>query len=260
MNTELRGSFLKVSGNTATLDAKRILFFSRFVCYHFGIFMNRRSNAFTLIELLVVIAIIAMLAAILFPAFSRARENARRASCQSNLRQLGLGFTQYTQDYDERMPGSQDGNNIGEGGWMFYTTYKTTPSPATDFNPARGAIYSYIKNAQIYVCPSDTVGSDSKNSYAINECVTTPAAAGIRTGKMLPAFEDTTSWLLLAEEALTTTPSTDDGFLSLANAVSTRHLEGTNCLFLDGHVKWFRPENLASRGLLTGGTPSATCP
>src|SRR5688500_3211019 len=64
----------------------------------------RKNRAFTLIELLVVIAIIAILAAILFPVFARARENARRASCQSNLKQIGLGVMQYVQDYDERYP------------------------------------------------------------------------------------------------------------------------------------------------------------
>src|SRR5471032_187855 len=63
-----------------------------------------KFKGFTLIELLVVIAIIAILAAILFPVFARARENARRASCQSNLKQIGLGFQQYSQDYDERFP------------------------------------------------------------------------------------------------------------------------------------------------------------
>src|SRR5471030_86040 len=62
-------------------------------------------RGFTLIELLVVIAIIAILASILFPVFARARENARRASCMSNLKQLGLGYLQYAQDYDESFPG-----------------------------------------------------------------------------------------------------------------------------------------------------------
>jgi prepilin-type N-terminal cleavage/methylation domain-containing protein len=65
---------------------------------------SRKRTGFTLIELLVVIAIIAILAAILFPVFARARENARRASCQSNLKQIGLAVYQYTQDYDEKCP------------------------------------------------------------------------------------------------------------------------------------------------------------
>src|SRR5919206_279833 len=93
------------------------------------------SRGFTLIELLVVIAIIAILAAILFPVFGRARENARRSSCQSNLKQIGLGIMQYTQDYDETLPMS---------GW---------------FNPTpRHFIYNdidpYLKSRQIWKCPS----------------------------------------------------------------------------------------------------------
>src|SRR5690349_12144108 len=83
---------------------------------------KRSARGFTLIELLVVIAIIALLAAILFPVFARARENARRASCQSNLKQIGLGFHQYTQDYDDRLPltmwhsgGSSDASEAGIG-------------------------------------------------------------------------------------------------------------------------------------------------
>jgi prepilin-type N-terminal cleavage/methylation domain-containing protein len=72
---------------------------------HLEMNRNSRQAAFTLIELLVVIAIISMLAAILFPVFARARENARRTSCVSNLKQMGLGMMMYAQDYDEKIPG-----------------------------------------------------------------------------------------------------------------------------------------------------------
>jgi prepilin-type N-terminal cleavage/methylation domain-containing protein/prepilin-type processing-associated H-X9-DG protein len=90
-----------------------------------------RKSAFTLIELLVVIAIIAILASILFPVFGRARENARRASCQSNLKQIGLGLMQYAQDFDGWTPGSIVANRA----W---------PS----------VIYPYVKSGQLFACPS----------------------------------------------------------------------------------------------------------
>ncbi|RYF37083.1 MAG: DUF1559 domain-containing protein, partial [Cytophagaceae bacterium] len=76
---------------------------------------NKSRNAFTLIELLVVIAIIAILAAILFPVFARARENARKTSCLSNMKQMGLGIVQYTQDYDGTYPQNYNGSTTSYG-------------------------------------------------------------------------------------------------------------------------------------------------
>ncbi len=99
---------------------------------------QRASNrgAFTLIELLVVIAIISLLAAILFPVFARARENARKTSCLSNVRQLAVGFTQYFQDYDEQFP-LLGKNGAPDTSWIY------TMQP-------------YIKSTQLLRCPSDT--------------------------------------------------------------------------------------------------------
>lgn len=221
-------------------------------------------KAFTLIELLVVIAIIAILASILFPVFSRARENARRSSCSSNMRQIGLGVMQYTQDYDERLP-SIIGGTAGNGqlgGWMYYTTFGGTE--ADNFDPSKGNLYPYIKSKQIFVCPSDTDGQKTGDSYAMNSCMTSSNDPG-GTSKSLAAFDDTTKWMMLVEESATsgeadqTTGSTNDGFFyeSGADNLSFRHLDGSNIAFLDGHVKWYKPSTVRANGFAIGGTGAA---
>ena len=115
---------------------------------------RRLKQGFTLIELLVVIAIIAILAAILFPVFARARENARRASCQSNLKQIGLGYAQYSADYDGMIPPQQLALTASASG------------PAV-FWPTM--IMPYVKSNQIFTCPSAEIGdSFAPDSKFIN--------------------------------------------------------------------------------------------
>ena len=136
--------------------------------------INSRKTAFTLIELLVVIAIIAILAAILFPVFARARENARRSSCQSNLKQIGLGILQYTQDYDEMLP--QAITHPGAFAASEVSMYDV--EGATDCAAGRykwmDAIYPYVKSEQIFNCPSFDFKSNA-NGGPYRYCNSGPA-------------------------------------------------------------------------------------
>jgi prepilin-type N-terminal cleavage/methylation domain-containing protein/prepilin-type processing-associated H-X9-DG protein len=110
--------------------------------------MTRRG--FTLIELLVVIAIIAILAAILFPVFARAREKARQSSCLSNVKQLNMGVVMYVQDYDERFP-------LGFVNRSSFSDRYCWP----------GAIYPYVKNLQVFDCPSQSLKSRKHPEFGV---------------------------------------------------------------------------------------------
>lgn len=130
---------------------------------HEGGAKSQREQGFTLIELLVVIAIIAILAAILFPVFARARENARRASCQSNLKQIGLGLEQYKQDYDSKYcafymgyPGT--GSAPSYQGWGDGNSYWQVIGTPFTSGTGKGwvqLIDPYMKSIQIFQCPSE---------------------------------------------------------------------------------------------------------
>jgi len=113
--------------------------------------MTRKSTGFTLIELLVVIAIIAILAAILFPVFAQAREKARAISCLSNVKQLGVGYAMYTQDYDESTPDVDKATLIGGLDGTGYTGAWYTD------------IYPYVKSWNLFLCP-DRTQAESKTS------------------------------------------------------------------------------------------------
>jgi prepilin-type N-terminal cleavage/methylation domain-containing protein/prepilin-type processing-associated H-X9-DG protein len=121
--------------------------------------MKRARLAFTLIELLVVIAIIAILAAILFPVFAKARDQARKTACGSNMRQLGLALSMYVQDYDETLPGQPEAGTLPD--------FMAANAPR---NWCRD-LYPYHKNRQLLICPSAVdsgwVGK-AKTSYMVN--------------------------------------------------------------------------------------------
>jgi len=177
------------------------------------------KKGFTLIELLVVIAIIAILAAILFPVFARARENARRASCQSNEKQIVLGFKQYTQDYDEKFPPAAATGLVA-----------TTPASTGWIN----SLQPYLKSMQIFQCPSENGNTNGLTDYAYNASVSGNSEGG---------FDYSATTVLLSETsekqgsaASASSPTHND---SATNPKSYgRHLDGSNYAFIDGHVKW----------------------
>jgi prepilin-type N-terminal cleavage/methylation domain-containing protein/prepilin-type processing-associated H-X9-DG protein len=187
-----------------------------------------KRTGFTLIELLVVIAIIAILAAILFPVFARARENARRSSCQSNLKQIGLGVMQYTQDYDEKLPRS-------------YANAATRPAGDTVFRQ----IDPYTRSTQLNVCPSYT-GTGA--SYGYNYIY---LGAGESTGVALASIQTVAQTVMMTDQNGATSDwiysprywLRNGGAAAYNHLGSTsgdaidRHLETVNTLWVDGHVK-----------------------
>jgi prepilin-type N-terminal cleavage/methylation domain-containing protein/prepilin-type processing-associated H-X9-DG protein len=222
---------------------------------HFSVY-RQRDHGFTLIELLVVIAIIALLAAILFPVFARARENARKSSCANNLKQIALAASQYAQDYDEMTVSVRAG---GAGSPAFSWVQLIRP---------------YAKSQQILICPST---SNQNLSYTYNFNVGVGGGGGPKNISEIPLPSQTPAYI--DSYGSTPTVGNDDheifltpsgtapsgsgtssagGYAFLGRSVSgtfspgsvhgdtgradpngSRHLDGANYAFVDGHVKWY---------------------
>ena len=188
-------------------------------------------RAFTLIELLVVIAIIAILAAILFPVFARARSQARKATCASNLKQIGLGFLMYSQDYDETFPVHWDAIRRGQWGdidielvgvLVPYIRQGVTTAPNSTQQLGTG----------IWLCPEDAVAggplgkdrqakkAERRTSYYYNVWLSNTPIASIS--------KDPTQCLLVQDNWIDTHTRASD------------NPRAWNACYSDGHVKWVR--------------------
>ncbi len=226
-------------------------------------------RGFTLIELLVVIAIIAILAAILFPVFAKAREKARQITCDSNMKQLGLGILQYAQDNDEKLYYLR-GNPANN--------YQVDTTNNATFPGWAGPTYPYVKSTGIYKCPDDPTTQTTDNpphvpvSYFLNKNV---------VGATLAQFNAPASTVMLAEDqgavCDVTNPNEDYSPVGFAvgapitqgysgvnggtakyatgifpgrnfNTISggTVHTNGANYLAADGHVKYLQPGRVSS--------------
>jgi len=192
----------------------------------------RRRAGFTLIELLVVIAIIAILAAILFPVFARAREAARATSCRSNLKQYATATLMYVQDYDEVYP-FQASNTLGSLGCITYFY---------------GVVDPYVKNKQITICPSERDALNMATNPMLAACPDTPPLIGYSVNNVifgtpdfggfpilsLASVEFPADTVILYDGNVATTPPAGEISNQLVQA---RHSETFIAAYADGHVK-----------------------
>jgi len=224
-----------------------------------------KRKGFTLIELLVVIAIIAIIAAILFPVFQKVRENARRTSCASNLKQIGMAITQYTQDSDETLP-----------------TRRLGITDPTEYESWRAMIYPFVKSTAVFQCPSNP--KNNVTDFNVNLPNSTEPAgltasyaaarydgAGLGgphgpflddplTGTSIPVTlaglqtPSTTLEIVEATSSYSELSVTKLGFFDQCGAPGVNgclfagHTARASCLFCDGHVQSLRPLQTVDAG------------
>ncbi|HEY0073516.1 MAG TPA: DUF1559 domain-containing protein [Abditibacteriaceae bacterium] len=236
------------------------------------LFTRPTRQGFTLIELLVVIAIIALLAAILFPVFARARENARKSSCINNVKQIGLGLAQYTQDFDET---------------FIRAWYVNNQASDTTYYKWMDAIFPYVKSEQVFKCPSHaaaryrynktiTAGTSTDyGSYSINAGYYAGDAYKSPAGEWGTALSEveapaSTVWITDGEypnafEFAWSLPADNPSVIRTGNvpylgctggtcyrSAQGRHLDTVAVGYVDGHAKAVQLDDLAARKTVGG--------
>lgn len=220
-----------------------------------------RNRGFTLIELLVVIAIIAILAAILFPAFANAKERGRQAKCLNNLKQLTSAFKSYCDDYNGIMPSGCATQSNPHLEWT------GSPWVGKNFKVENGQLWSYVRSRGVYLCPTDLgvkpIGIEGNPptfglSYSLQEEMgSIYGSTGSEAWKSNLKLDTESAGrssriLLLIHEARNSTKiagrGLNDGFFAwkttIADLPGDIHYEGTTCSYVDGHVKWIGYEQL----------------
>ncbi len=191
-------------------------------------------RGFTLIELLVVMAIISILASILFPVFGRAIEKARSTACLSNIKQIQMATMMYAQDYDGRYP-----EVPSAGGALVWDD----------------AILPYTENKQIVACPTL---QGAPLGYGMNYWMTGAGGANARRSAEKITFADASepvSWYIFPVGV--TDPNPDGNPSTVGSNPATRHREGANFAFADGHAKWARPDLPGVADFATGWDPNS---
>ncbi|MGV3720995.1 MAG: DUF1559 domain-containing protein [Actinomycetota bacterium] len=207
------------------------------------------SKGFTLIELLVVIAIIAILAAILFPVFAKAREAARSTSCKSNLKQIGLAVNMYKQDYDEQLAFHVNGQTswVWAGNGATYWGFNYLP---------------YTKNQALWACPSAKTPETKFNSYGLSgfldgsattpgisdAAVTQPSGTILAHDSWESRMDDNGDMLCISSGYTENLKQSND---IRYKTEAWRHSDTCNVLFFDGHVKAFTRSPSYPRALYT---------